>query len=134
MSQSSGFTSKFRAQTATPNQSSSGRVLKRTRESLVCTQCRASKSRCDRRQPCSSCVRRNAAAGCGYHPSDGPNIDIGQLGPIGHKLTHLESMVKQSGGQSASQSSELAQDDPETHPQAIDSVQDDQPNRANYVG
>ena len=140
MSQQSRFTGKFRAQTPISNQSSNSKVVKRARESLVCTQCKASKTRCDRRQPCGNCIRRNIAPACGYNPSDGSNIDIGK---IGHKLTHLESMVKQimqnqtsmqSDGQSASFFPAVAQDGPESQFQATNAVQDDQSNRATYVG
>ncbi|KAK9320542.1 hypothetical protein V1517DRAFT_329144 [Lipomyces orientalis] len=59
MSDFSSFTGKFRARRNTLQESSAAKVTKRYRESLACNQCRKSKLRCDRAQPCSSlCQKR----------------------------------------------------------------------------
>ena len=136
MSERSSFTGKFRAYAPVPRQPSGSKVLKRTRESLVCQQCRASKTRCDRHHPCGSCIRRNAATACSYSPSEGPTVDISQ---IGNKLTHLETMVKQImqnqvPTQPDGQSAEGAPGGPESHFQAVEPVQNDQSNQTTYLG
>lgn len=143
MSQVTSFTNKFRVHKTTSTEASNSGVLKRARESLVCTQCRKSKTRCDRRRPCGSCTRRNDPDGCDYRHSSVSNVDVGQFGPIGHKLAHLESMVKQlmhnqistqSDNRQASQRPEPEQVSKRTRSKAVGSVQEDQSEKGNYVG
>ncbi|KAK9321518.1 hypothetical protein V1517DRAFT_326112 [Lipomyces orientalis] len=92
MSDLSRFTGKFRARRDTLQESSSARVTKRHRESLVCNQCRKSKLRCDRGQPCSSCVRRDDADACSYRWTTGSRVH--NQAAVEGRLTHLESLVK----------------------------------------
>ena len=140
MSQQSSFTGKFRASPVPPHQSPNNRVLKRTRESLVCAQCRASKTRCDRRQPCGSCIRRDVL--CDYHQSSGSSADSGQ---IGDKLISLESVVKhilQTQTQTQAQAAELtasypsgvAREGPGNNIEAQSNSQVDRITQATYVG
>ncbi|KAB8079468.1 hypothetical protein BDV29DRAFT_164481 [Aspergillus leporis] len=61
MSNISRFTGKFRAriEPSALHETLAAKVTKRQRASLVCDQCRKSKLRCDKGQPCSSCVKRH---------------------------------------------------------------------------
>lgn len=95
MSDLSSFTSKFRAQRIASSDSSSRKVTKRPRASLVCNQCRKNKLRCDRNQPCASCISRNEAEICAYSTPAGSRVDLGRFGIAEDRLMHLESMVKQ---------------------------------------
>lgn len=80
MTDFSNLTRKFRIQK--DNVIDSASITKRPRQSLGCTQCRKAKLRCDRQQPCASCVQRDEAALCSY-----------QWFRQDH-LSHLESLVK----------------------------------------
>ena len=42
------------------------KVIKRNRQVVSCTACRSRKLRCDRRQPCGSCLKRSDAEGCRF--------------------------------------------------------------------
>jgi hypothetical protein len=96
MSDFAELTGKFRAnQTKTPNHSSSSKATKRPRTSLVCTQCRSSKLRCDRNAPCGSCVRRGEGAACSYRFRSAPGMEITSQTEVEDRLHHLESMVRQ---------------------------------------
>ncbi|CAH0021786.1 unnamed protein product [Clonostachys rhizophaga] len=52
-----------------PRSTSRPTGIRRNRERLACKPCRQRKLKCDRSIPCSSCVRRRAAACCSYGPS-----------------------------------------------------------------
>ncbi|KAJ6015049.1 hypothetical protein N7540_009640 [Penicillium herquei] len=91
MSEFSNLTGRFRIHKE--NNPSPVKVTKRSRESLVCNSCRKAKLRCDRQQPCGSCMRRDEGALCSYqrpqvhsHPSSSTTED---------RLAHLESLVKE---------------------------------------
>ncbi|KAK6379404.1 hypothetical protein LTS17_006322 [Exophiala oligosperma] len=92
-----GFTSlttKFRADPST------SKITKRPRESLACNQCRKSKLRCDRAQPCGSCVKRDVATACSYHrptPSNhSQNEGARSSSSVAEdRLMHLEAMVRE---------------------------------------
>ncbi|KAF4633507.1 hypothetical protein G7Y89_g4612 [Cudoniella acicularis] len=88
----SNFTSKFRAQKIGSHESTT-RVTKRPR--LVCNQCQKSKLRCDRGQPCGSCIKKDEAAACTYQRPTGTRTDINHNVMAEDKLLHLESLVKQ---------------------------------------
>ncbi|KAK9349595.1 hypothetical protein V1523DRAFT_422431 [Lipomyces doorenjongii] len=94
MSDFSSFTGKFRTRRDTLQKSSTAKVTKRHRESLVCNQCRKSKLRCDRGQPCSSCVKRDDADACSYRSTTGSRVDNSRQAAVEGRLTHLESLVK----------------------------------------
>ncbi|TVY55899.1 Fusarisetin A cluster transcription factor fsa6 [Lachnellula cervina] len=89
MAQLSNFTGKFRVN---GNGSHAPKVTKRPRETLVCTQCKASKLRCDRGQPCSGCLKRDVA--CSYHKPAVSTGDATRNTVAEDRLLHLESMVK----------------------------------------
>ncbi|KAK6465701.1 hypothetical protein DFJ63DRAFT_321787 [Scheffersomyces coipomensis] len=46
--------------------SEGGIIKKRNKATLVCTNCKKKKIKCNRRQPCSSCVRSNTGYSCTY--------------------------------------------------------------------
>ncbi len=98
MSDFSNLTSKFRVHKNGP-QDSLGKNNTRPRESLVCNTCRRSKLRCDRGQPCSSCLKRDEA--CSYQRSTvSYNHEVAE-----GRLSHLEATVKQLIQQNQAQAS-----------------------------
>lgn len=83
MTDFSRLTGKFRVH---KEASDTANPTKRTRESLVCSQCRKAKLRCDRQRPCGSCVKKDEGELCSYQrPLHGTAED---------RLAHLESLVK----------------------------------------
>lgn len=94
MSELSNFTGKFRVHKNGSHESSAANVTKRPRHFLVCNQCRRSRLRCDRGQPCVACVKRDNAAACSYHRSTGIRVDTNRHTVAEDRLLHLESMVK----------------------------------------
>ncbi|KAK6204766.1 uncharacterized protein RJT21DRAFT_133984 [Scheffersomyces amazonensis] len=59
--------------------SDSGIVKKRNKATLVCTNCKKKKIKCNRRQPCSSCVRSNVGYSCVYETKWRPvSFDISE--------------------------------------------------------
>lgn len=74
---------------------------KRNRSILSCTYCRQSKSKCDREQPCSLCIKKGRAAQCTY-PS--PKNRKKPVANLQKRLRVLESMVKN-----------MIEDEPETN-------------------
>ncbi|KAH7374187.1 fungal-specific transcription factor domain-containing protein [Cadophora sp. MPI-SDFR-AT-0126] len=78
--------------------SSSKQTQKRNRPALSCTNCRHSKLKCDRKQPCSQCVKRGRPSEC-ILPQQ-----VTRRKPavsMQNRLKHLESLVKNvMGGQS----------------------------------
>lgn len=94
MADFASYTGKFRAHKPGLHDSSAGRVVKRNRESLVCNQCRISKLRCDRAQPCGSCIKRDEAAACSYQKPIIGNESTRRV-PAEDRLMHLEAMVKE---------------------------------------
>lgn len=95
MSDISTFTGKFRAHKGSSYKLSTGGVTKRPRDSLVCSPCRNSKLRCDRGQPCTSCIKRDEAAACTYQRATGLVADNSLHAVAEDRLLHLESMVKE---------------------------------------
>ena len=61
----------------------------------MCTSCRTNKLRCDRKQPCGNCVRRDQGAVCYYELVQGSRNDINRNLVAEDRLLHLEAMVKQ---------------------------------------
>ena len=93
MSDLSSFTGKFRVQSNAVNGSS--KVTKRLRPSLVCNQCRKNKLRCDRSQPCGSCVKRDEADACSYQRGLGPQSELSRQAVAEDRLMQLELTIKQ---------------------------------------
>ncbi|THW17021.1 hypothetical protein D6D24_04135 [Aureobasidium pullulans] len=86
----SNFTSVFSANTDT-------RVAKRNRRPLSCSTCRAKKLKCDRQQPCASCVKKGEASICDYSSvaskkDQRPRPAVSQDAAAG-RLQRLEDMV-----------------------------------------
>lgn len=92
MSDFSSFTGKFRAHTGPAQEAPAPKVTKRPRESHVCNQCRRSKLRCDRGQPCSSCLKRNEPHACSYR-QNADSRHSGHQGAVESRLAHLESLI-----------------------------------------
>ncbi|KUI74057.1 hypothetical protein VM1G_09701 [Cytospora mali] len=59
----SNYTSVFRL---TPPNDPHRKVIKRNRQVVSCVPCRTRKLKCDRQQPCSSCVKRSDVASCRF--------------------------------------------------------------------
>lgn len=95
MADISAFTGKFRASKNGLHDSTSAKVIKRPRESLVCNQCKKSKLRCDRGHPCGSCIRRDEASSCNYHRISISKHENNRQTVAEERLVHLESIVKQ---------------------------------------
>ncbi|KAE8150452.1 hypothetical protein BDV25DRAFT_154466 [Aspergillus avenaceus] len=93
MSDFSRFTGKFRARSA-PGILHDGKVTKRPRASLVCDQCKRSKVRCDRTQPCSHCVRELGPHACSYGRAVSSGGDSDRQVAVENRLARLESLVK----------------------------------------
>lgn len=92
----SNYTGVFRL--ASPNR----KVIKRNRQVVSCLPCRSRKLKCDRQQPCASCVRRHDEASCKFFggpgsPSGGGIGDGGQAAPaqreVRARLRMLEDLV-----------------------------------------
>ena len=93
MADFTSFTGKFRAHKNGSHESPGGKVVKRPR--LACNHCQKAKVRCDRNQPCSSCVKKGEVTTCVYQRSRGPSTDVSRNALAEDRLVHLESMVKQ---------------------------------------
>ncbi|KIW18527.1 hypothetical protein PV08_02815 [Exophiala spinifera] len=140
MADFASLTTKFRADPSV------SRVTKRPRDSLVCNQCRKSKLRCDKAQPCGSCVKRDAGAACSYHrppPTLSESRNEGTLSSVAEdRLLHLEAMVRELMEQQAStteQSSTHAVPSklraPHSRPKdAVDLECNETPGDSRYVG
>ncbi|KIW97071.1 uncharacterized protein Z519_02463 [Cladophialophora bantiana CBS 173.52] len=100
MSDFASLRGRFRAVPKKNLQESTGcKVTKRPRESHVCTQCKRAKLKCDRSQPCGSCVKRGDAAICNYlrvssNAMRGGDIHGNRHSVAEDRLLHLESLVK----------------------------------------
>lgn len=90
MSHFSSLTGKFRIHKEATHEPTT-KVTKRPGESLACNQCKRAKLRCDRREPCSSCTRKDAAARCSYQQA---SPDSNHSATAEDRLAHLESLVK----------------------------------------
>ncbi|KPI35001.1 putative transcriptional regulatory protein [Cyphellophora attinorum] len=89
MSDISNFTGRFRVQGPEGD-----RVVKRPRATLTCAPCRSAKLGCDKKQPCSSCVKRGDVARCVYTGrSEQKAKDDQNVAEQKQKLAHLEAMV-----------------------------------------
>lgn len=93
MADFSSLTSRFRAYRTGPQESLTSKVVKRPR--LACNQCQRAKLRCDRGQPCSSCLKKGEATICVYQQLPGPRSSTSRNVVAEDRLKHLESLVKQ---------------------------------------
>ncbi|ROV89674.1 hypothetical protein VSDG_08097 [Cytospora chrysosperma] len=66
----SNYTSVFRL---TPPNDPHRKVIKRNRQVVSCVPCRTRKLKCDRQQPCSSCVKRSDVASCRFFGTPNPS-------------------------------------------------------------
>ncbi|KAK7709331.1 hypothetical protein SLS64_006244 [Diaporthe eres] len=64
----SNYTSVFRL---TPLGDPHRKVIKRNRQVVSCVPCRTRKLKCDRQQPCTSCVKRSDAVSCRFFGASG---------------------------------------------------------------
>jgi hypothetical protein len=143
MADFSSFTSKFRAQKSSSHESPATKVIKRPR--LTCNQCQKSKLRCDRGQPCGSCVKKGEAAACSYQRSQlsGPRIDVSRNATAEDRLLHLESTVKkliqsqasaESGNNSIYEEHVALPEGNDAATKAVDELRSGQTGNTRYVG
>jgi hypothetical protein len=143
MADISSFTGKFRIQKHGSYESQVSKATKRSRS--VCNQCQKSKLRCDRGQPCGSCVKKGEGIACNYQMTTESRIDDSRKGVAEERLLHLESMVKelmqnQSPAQAGNKaiSSTIVATPPEERPHApgesINDIPSEQPESTRYVG
>ncbi|POS80991.1 hypothetical protein DHEL01_v200619 [Diaporthe helianthi] len=71
----SNYTSVFRL---TPLGDPRRKVIKRNRQVVSCVPCRTRKLKCDRQQPCTSCVKRSDAVSCRFFGASGGGSATGQ--------------------------------------------------------
>ncbi|OQU99624.1 Fungal Zn2-Cys6 binuclear cluster domain-containing protein [Cladophialophora immunda] len=100
MSDFTGLTGRFRSVTKNNVQDSTrAKVIRKPRESYVCTPCKQAKLKCDRNQPCGSCVKRGDNVLCNYprlsSSTRGGNTDSNRHSVAEDRLLHLESLVSQ---------------------------------------
>ncbi|KAF8647320.1 hypothetical protein AX16_006782 [Volvariella volvacea WC 439] len=70
-------------------QSSSGPQI-RSRITVVCAECKRLKLKCDRRNPCGSCTKRDTVARCIYSPAAAEKVDLHSLN---NRLIQVESTL-----------------------------------------
>ncbi|KAG8169040.1 hypothetical protein KVR01_001789 [Diaporthe batatas] len=100
----SNYTSVFRL---TPLGDPHRKVIKRNRQVVSCIPCRTRKLKCDRQQPCTSCVKRSDAVSCRFFGASGAGGSSGQTPPVPRKqvqvrLQQLEDLVNGMVNQSGS--------------------------------
>jgi hypothetical protein len=82
---------------------------KRNRAQLSCTNCRQTKLKCDRKEPCSQCIKKGKESQCVIPrpvPRRKPAVSMQ------NRLKHLESLVKGAmSGQNGSQSPDISSPD-----------------------
>ncbi|KAK9233794.1 fungal-specific transcription factor domain-containing protein [Lipomyces kononenkoae] len=104
---------------------------RRDKPQLSCTLCRRRKLKCDRRQPCETCVRRGLSLSCTYvpfHSKEPERHDQRQVGPAGtsaiqDRIGQLETLV-------TSLMNNLQRSNP---PRAISGEKHDSPNPSSAV-
>lgn len=91
----SNYTSVFRL---TPLGDPHRKVIKRNRQVVSCVPCRTRKLKCDRQQPCNSCVKRSDAVSCKFFGASGA-ASVGSHSPsmprkqMRVRLQQLEDLV-----------------------------------------
>ena len=137
MAELSQFTSKFRLNGSV--ESPPGKITKRP--CLACSQCKKAKLRCDRGQPCGSCIRRDDTASCSYQQQ---MLVAGGRNTIAEdKLQHLETLVTQliqnqksdaSGNSNSLRKLELLSGIPDKGRSPAETSAETSPARETYVG
>ncbi|KAJ6171975.1 hypothetical protein N7470_001042 [Penicillium chermesinum] len=89
-----GSTSVFRA---LPNEDAR-RGTKRNRQTISCTRCRARKIKCDRQNPCISCIRRGHPEECEFSKHRRRKVSDGSLETASQKLERLEKLAYSMAG------------------------------------
>lgn len=64
----------------------------RSRITVVCAECKRLKLKCDRKNPCGSCTKRDTIAKCIYSPAAAEKVDLHSLN---NRLVHVESTLSQ---------------------------------------
>ncbi|KAK0205329.1 hypothetical protein DFS33DRAFT_1453618 [Desarmillaria ectypa] len=64
----------------------------RSRITVVCAECKRLKLKCDRRNPCGSCTKRDTVARCIYSPAAAEKVDLHSLN---NRLIQVESLLAQ---------------------------------------
>ncbi|KAK2460769.1 hypothetical protein APHAL10511_007239 [Amanita phalloides] len=62
----------------------------RSRITVVCAECKRLKLKCDRRNPCGSCTKRDTIARCIYSPAAAEKVDLHSLN---NRLIHVEATL-----------------------------------------
>lgn len=91
----SNYTSVFRL---TPPNDPHRKVIKRNRQVVSCIPCRTRKLKCDRQQPCSSCVKRSDVGSCRFFGTPNPSGASNAPSPVPKtemraRLQKLEALV-----------------------------------------
>lgn len=91
----SNYTSVFRL---TPLGDPHRKVIKRNRQVVSCVPCRTRKLKCDRQQPCTSCMKRSDAVSCRFFGASGAASVSSHAPPVPRKqmqirLQQLEDLV-----------------------------------------
>ncbi|KAK2612358.1 hypothetical protein QQS21_001622 [Conoideocrella luteorostrata] len=83
--------------------------VRRNRSALSCVACQRRKSKCDRRQPCGTCIKRNDVASCHFDTSSPQVVSGGHKKELRARISKLEALVK--GFAEGSSASETATND-----------------------
>jgi hypothetical protein len=133
MTDISNFQGRFRANVNQPRVS---KISQRPRR--VCTQCQKAKLKCDRQQPCSSCIKKGAGDLCSYEKSSVLTAVSSSKNGSEDRLSRLESMVKElirseAPGKLAGDNFAVANDSHEANEEDASSQERDVESRT-YVG
>jgi hypothetical protein len=96
LSDMSHYTSVFRANPADDHKN---KVTKRNRHPVSCVACRSRKLKCDRKQPCGTCIKRGDGDSCRFTPAGGNGSSPSGSGQLPRqevqlRLQRLEEMVQ----------------------------------------
>lgn len=126
MSNLKGFTSKFRVQKTTSIETPPVlKATKRNRTNQACVQCKRSKTRCDRKRPCSNCSIRSEEDACRYLQCDGLTISQGLRNDAEERLSRLEFALKELVENQALQDTTQHLNQLSTAPQSVPSTDSD---------
>lgn len=131
------YTSVFRLSSppTDPRRKQTQGIIKRNRRVVSCVPCRTRKLKCDRQQPCSSCVKRHDERSCIFFVQKDPDAGHGhvrhvspaQKNEMRAKLNMLEDLVSAMVSQSQPSSSStrpLSQSRPQHYSAVLDSIRD----------
>ncbi|KAF8976579.1 hypothetical protein BDQ17DRAFT_1272160, partial [Cyathus striatus] len=63
----------------------------RSRITVVCAECKRLKLKCDRRNPCGSCTKRDTVSRCVYSPAAAEKVDLHSLN---NRLMQVEAALE----------------------------------------